>query len=377
VAKSNKKLKFDIEGWAKETKGTREAEPGEIRVLKDEIKSLTKRLSKRLSGESLIIDAARQAYEDPPNLVIPKKPRISRRKTGEIEIAALHVSDTQVGKVTDTYNSTVADERLQLLVDKVCHITDIRRTAAKIEEIRVYFGGDMVEGEDIFPHQAHQIDQGVFEQSVKTAPSALARAILKLLAHFRKVKIVAVPGNHGRNGPKSTRSNPKTNWDNVCYEILKLMLLGPEGAPRRFPEDRLEIEISDSFWAVDHIFDWGNLLVHGDQITGGFAGFPWYGTAKKAWGWIDAIPTPWDYLWFGHFHTYASAVLNHRTFLANGTTESDNDYAQAQLAAAGFPCQRLTFYTEEMGLISDNQVFLTAEGERLPQKLRAMKWLDQ
>jgi hypothetical protein len=63
-------------------------------------------------------------------------------------------------------------------------------------------------------------------------------------------------------------------------------------------------------------------------------------------------------------------VLNHRILLANGTTESDNDYAQEQLAACGHPCQRLAFFNAKHGLIADHQVFLA---ERLPQRKRALK----
>jgi hypothetical protein len=200
--------------------------------------------------------------------------------------------------------------------------------------------------------------------------------ILGLLEDFPKVKVCCVAGNHGRNGPKGGRSNPKTNWDLVCYNVLKLMLMGVEGTDHHKKiSRRLEFEIAeDTFYVVDRVYDWGNLIVHGDQITGGFAGFPWYGAGKKAWGWIDAIPEPWDYLWFGHFHTYASAVLNHRIFLANGTTESDNDYARARLAAAGLPCQRLVFFDKDHGLIADHQVFLTGENERLPNRLKNQEW---
>jgi len=77
----------------------------------------------------------------------------------------------------------------------------------------------------------------------------------------------------------------------------------------------------------------------------------------------------------GHFHTYAGPVmLNQRTLLANGTVESHNEYAAAELAAGGFPCQRLTYFDETYGLISDHQLFL--DNTRQPAKLRATAWLD-
>jgi hypothetical protein len=363
-----------ITDWARNAATANLPDSAEIRVLKKEIESLKRKLNGKVSGENLIIDAVRHCYETPVDLVIPQSPKLKSKRGADEEIAVLHISDTQIGKITSSYDSTIAELRLIELVRKTIQITEMRRSTANISEIRVYLGGDIVEGEDIFPHQAHLIDQSVFDQAIRAAPSMLARCILLLLENFPKVKVVCVPGNHGRNGNRGTRSHPKTNWDNVCYAVTNLMLSGTKDTPAEWA-DRLEfIEPyqAGDWYAVDRVFEWGNLIVHGDQITGGFAGFPWYGAAKKAWGWIDSIPEPWDYLWFGHFHTYAEGTLNYRTFLANGTTESDNTYAQEQLAAAGWPCQRLSFFNSRYGLIANNPIYLTSPDERRPAKDRGV-----
>jgi hypothetical protein len=343
----------------------------EVSQLRTEINRLNKELSKARAGETILAEAVKAVFKTPPALKVPKLPKKDRRSKPE-ETAVLHISDIQLGKITDTYNSQVAHDRLMMLANKTIQITQIRKTGAKIENLRLYLGGDLVEGEEIFPTQAHKIDQSVFDQAVRALPEALAKVILRLLEEFRTIHIVTVPGNHGRQGSRATRANPRTNWDNVAHDVLKLWLLGPDDHPRL--RDRVTMNVSESFWAVDRVYGWGNLLVHGDQIGGGFAGFPWYGTAKKAWGWIDSIPDPWDYLWFGHFHTWATATLNHRIFLANGTVESDNEFAQANLAAAGHPCQRLSFFNEQHGLISDHAVYLGEAGKRVPQRDRWEAW---
>lgn len=342
----------------------------EVNQLRTEINRLNKQLAKSRAGEAILAEAVKAVFKTPPDLNVPKTPRKDKRDKPE-ETAVLHVSDIQLGKITETYNTQVACDRLMLLADKTIAITKTRKSSAKIENLRLYLGGDLVEGEEIFATQAHQIDQSVFDQAVRSLPEILSRMTLKLLEEFRNIHIVTVPGNHGRQGPRSTRANPRTNWDNVVHDVLKLWLLGPDDHPRL--RDRVTMDVSESFWAVDRVYGWGNLMVHGDQIGGGFAGFPWYGTAKKAWGWIDSIPQPWDYLWFGHFHTPATATLNHRIFLANGTVESDNTFAQANLAAAGYPCQRLTFFNKDHGLISNHLVYLDG-GKRIPQKQRWEAW---
>jgi hypothetical protein len=93
-------------------------------------------------------------------------------------------------------------------------------------------------------------------------------------------------------------------------------------------------------------------------------------TAKKAWGWIDSIPEEWDYLYFGHWHQDACAMLNHRTFFATASPESGNVFAQEQMAAAGFPSQRLQFFDRDHGVIANHQIFLCEPRERLPQRIR-------
>lgn len=344
----------------------KETESAALRTLRTEIELLRNKLQRHRTGQELIAEIVRDVYREPPDLWLPKRPVVDPRKSAPVEHAVLHCSDTQIGKTTASYNCEVAARRLMALAEKVIRITETRRSYAKVDVIHVLLGGDMVEGEDVFPSQAHQIDVGVFDQAVRSAPSALCKMLLRLAEYFPHVSVSCVPGNHGRNGGKHTRSNPRTNWDNVCYDVLKLML--ESGKVSEFLRNRIRFQASETFYAIERVFGWGLLMVHGDQITGGFAGFPWYGAAKRAWGWIDSIPAPWDYLLFGHFHTYAEAVLNHRTFMANGTTESDNDYARASLSAAGFPCQRLCFFTASHGRVSDHQVFLSED--RYPQSAK-------
>lgn len=328
----------------------------EIKLLLQEIKKLKKRDEKLQGSRALINDAVRECFKRPLDLIMPAEPKELGK--GKEEVAVLHISDVQYGKTTADYDSVTANRRLQLLAQKAVRITDVRRNGSKIEEIRVYLGGDIVEGELIFPHQAHEIDQSVFDQAVRGAPSALVSVVLYLLKHFKRVHIVSVPGNHGRPASKSAGSSKRTNWDNVVYDILRIMLLGTEEYPHKDIAKRLTMNVSETWYAVDDVLGWGNLLIHGDQVTGGFAGFPWYGVGRRASGWIDSIPESWTYLWLGHFHTYAMATLNHRIMLANGTTESSNTFAQANLAASGFPCQRLAFFNAANGLVADHQVFL-------------------
>lgn len=287
-----------------------------------------------------------------PDLRVPGFPQKTKSSGGKPEIAVLHLSDVQWGKVTSSYNSNVARKRLFELAVHVGKVVEARRSNAKIEELRLYLGGDIVEGENIFPGQKHLIDCPVHAQAIHGAAPAIARLILRLLPHFPIISVESVRGNHG----KDDKASP-TNWDEICYEIVKHLLLG--GADL-FPErkkllSRVKFGPIGHWYRVDKIFNWGNLLIHGNQISGSLGG---NGFKTKIAGWIDAIPEPWDYLWLGHFHQMSSWVVNKRTVKVNGTTESDNEYAQEDFAAVGEPSQRLAFFNEKYGLIADYTIYL-------------------
>ena len=287
-----------------------------------------------------------------PDLRCPGYPP-KQRSTKDWEIPILHVSDTQWGKRTRTYNSDVARKRMFDLALHAGKVIDARKSFARIEEARLYLGGDIVEGQDVFKGQAHHIDSTVQAQAIHGASSALARLALRVLSHVRKLHVVVVGGNHGDTVDETV------NWDEVCYEVMKRDLLGgadlyPE---RKKVMQRITFAPIGPWYHVDKVFGWGNLIVHGHQFKGSFIGS---GFKNKVSGWIDAIPEPWDYIWFGHYHTLGMGVMNRRIYLANGTTESDNDWAQEHCAATGHPVQRLATFNEKYGLVSDYPLYLNA-----------------
>jgi hypothetical protein len=101
------------------------------------------------------------------------------------------------------------------------------------------------------------------------------------------------------------------------------------------------------------------MLFHGDQVKGGFGGFPWYGFAKKVMGWRVSGEIPeFNYAISGHFHTPVRMYLNGLTLWGNGSTESSNTYALESLAASGDPCQWLLFCHPENGVTAEYLVHL-------------------
>jgi hypothetical protein len=323
-------------------------EPPAVRELRKANKQLRDKLTSAGAQAELIMHAVRDALAEYETPIIPPPPK--RKPKRETEAAVLHLSDTQFGKITKTYDSEIASARVAEYGERALRCIEAHRHYANVDEIHLYLGGDMVEGEQIFPGQAHLIDQPVIDQAVATCPNALASLVLRLAAEVDRVRVVCVAGNHGRPASPHAGSHPKTNWDRVCYEATKMMV---------GKQPRVSWVIPDDFYAVNAVMGHHHLMVHGHQIRGGFAGFPFYGVGKKMGGWIDSIEEEWSHLYFGHFHTYVSGSINGRFYFCNGTTESDNDYAREELAASGSPVQRLQFWNREHGLVADRPIYLT------------------
>jgi hypothetical protein len=346
----------NVADWAKDLSTLEDKHP-EVGELQKALKKAQKIIAERETNNSILIDILKTIYKTPPTFVFPPSPKLKLSKGGD-EVAVLHISDTQIGKDSPSYNTKIASDRLLLLAEKTVRITEIRRAGSDIDEILVLLGGDIVEGEEIFSSQPYEIDSDVLTQAVKTAPAAIVNVLLYLLANFKKVRVSCCRGNHGRVG-KGTGS-PKTNWDTVCYHITKYMLESAAQAQGINLKNRLEFKIEDDkFYTVDKVCGWGVLMVHGHQIRGSGGVFPISGATRKVFGWIDSIEENFNYMYLGHFHTAAMVHLNNRVILFNGTTESSNAYAQEELAATGYPCQRLSFFNKEHGLISDNIIYLS------------------
>lgn len=321
---------------------------------------------------SSVLEAS-QAYTVKP-LTAYKTPKKTK---GTEEIAVLDIGDWQLGKVTPTYNSAVCADRVKVLGEKVKSIIEIQRADHPVNELHIRALGDIVEGEGIFATQAHVIDSSMYRQ-VFDAVTILTNLILDMLEVVKKVHFVGVIGNHGQVRLAGGASDPETNIDRLVYKATQMILMGPDRNPNEEVRRRVTWNIPEgkgesNWYAVDRIFSWGHLLCHGDQIRGGFAGFPFYGTAKKAWGWIDAIDEPWDELHFGHWHTPTMQTLNLRRAICNGSTEDSNTYAQEQLSAVGTPTQYLAFVHPKLHVTSQYWLDL-AEAGREPSLVRGARW---
>lgn len=328
--------------------------------LRDVISRLTRQIEKeKFKKEELIQAVYTAAYDASSGLIIPDvpKPKLTPKNTEETAIIVF--SDLQLAKITKTYGTDVAEQRVKLYAEKIRTITEVQRHDHSVKKARVYLLGDIIEGELIFSHQPWQVDASLFRQVTVDGPRILISFIRTMLSIFEEVHVIGVPGNHGRISESfKSRNNPETNMDRMLYQIVKDRLA--DSGQKRLTWN-IAWEKNESGWyVVDTPYDNHSfMLFHGNQIKGSAFGFPWYSTSKRIPSWAaGAIPEPFQYTIFGHFHQATRLTLNHITVWCNGTFESDNEFAREVLAAAGRPTQLLMFLSPKHGVTAEYWVRL-------------------
>ena len=316
-------------------------------------------LQKAKATSAEIVEAVYQAVSDnlkALDLSSTPRPRPDRRK-GSDETAIITFSDLQLGQVTSSYNSEIAEQRVQLYADKIIRLTELQRASHPIRRAKLYMIGDLIEGELIVPSHPHQVDSSVYAQVALNGPRILVNFIQRLLEEFDGVDIVSVPGNHGEVGGASRKQyNPETNFDRMLSVIVKQMF-------EASGEKRLTWNIPDgygrtSWYAVDYVGDVGVLLWHGHQArrTSSSSHLPFY---KLVMGWRSgAIPEPFSVSICGHHHTPTFLTMNSVQHYINGTFASDSEYAVERLAANSKAAQWLLFAAPGRGVTASYLVTL-------------------
>jgi hypothetical protein len=312
-------------------------------------------LDKAKASKEELVAAVYQAAKDAACAVsplpVPAPPKDKRKADPEAAICLL--ADWQYGKVTPgPYNSQICAERLRKYAAKVVRLIELQRTHHPVTEAHILLLGDLLEGELIFPGQAHRIDASLYRQLFDGA-DVLAQLVRTIVASVERVKVVGCIGNHGAIGGKGRREmHPESNADAMMYNIARLSCQDPR-------IDWQETLVTDerAWYATDDIMGKRWLIFHGDQIKGASLGYPWYGYGKKLLGYYSAVQQ-FDYSASGHWHVPVRMTLNSITHWGAGSTESGNTYAQEYMASGSQQPSQWLLFQGEHGVTSEYLVRL-------------------
>lgn len=359
-----------------------------VKMLLQENRHLRSQIAKTSTKTDIVVGQIKDYFDGTEVKVsVPSRPAKDTRNK-RVEIPILCLGDWHFGYYYPhgdyAYDFAIAHRRVHNAVDKFLSTADDRRTSAKIEELRLYLIGDMVEGENMRQGHAHSVEAPVITQALKWAPETLAECLFKLMGSFRKIKIVAVPGNHGRNGPPRSDAHPATNWDRVCYETTRLIVNAGIAQNAKssanvcelewdLPSDRYESASGDDWFAIDYVFNWCNCLLHGEDLQGkSWGGIPFYGIERMVRRYADIVADPIDFMYMGHIHVDASIPSNFREVYVNGAVESSSTFVRKSLMSGSAPSQSAVFYSPEHGPISRHKFHLH---EHMPTGQRTIRAL--
>jgi hypothetical protein len=321
-----------------------DAETPELAALREANQRLTRQLIEAQARTNILVDTVyRAAYDAAVTIGHPPKvpkPLKARTTTLDPHHALIHTTDWQGGKRTVDYDLEVLERRLRQMMDKVATLT--QRHGHPVPEATILFGGDDIEGVNIFPTQPFEIHAGLYEQVF--AVVRLKRMVVDhALSIYDRVTVRRKWGNHGRIG----RFGELPDTDN-------LDLMADAFAAEAYRDDpRVEWHTANLDYVQQfHIGNYHAALLHGNEFYKSFS-------AQRITQKVTAWQTIYGFgdVYMGHFHrSDVYGLPNGTKVYMTGSPESSNSYAADMLAAQSKPSQRLHFIDPQAGRVQSEHV---------------------
>ena len=233
-------------------------------------------------------------------------------------------SDWHVGKVIKTrsgkhiYDSTIAINRIVNEIPEQFEDYISNRVSSKnIEEIVIFFAGDVVDNDIIYPGQRLHVDNGVavqFRDAINAIDTMIRKFRVAADKHIAKnipIRVECITGNHGRAGKDS--ETPICSWDTAAYAALDLTM-------RASGTKNIEIGYSLEDQRVTNVRGLRALMIHHLPPTTQTPG------AKKKFGGLYEI-FDYDFCVYGDLHHWGVGCWQGKPCIMNGSLCGYDDYA--------------------------------------------------
>lgn len=306
-------------------------------------------------------------YQMPEYAVTPSSGRSQ-------SVIGCYFSDVHMGEVIaadeihgiNQFNSDICRQRMRRYVNAACNIG--LRWSSDTDCVGAYLGlgGDLISG-DIHEELRMTNDLTAHEQ-VQAMVEEVGAAIRHLKEAFGRVHVTCVPGNHGRNTPKSTAKL----YSRLSYD----MMIGAM-VQREFENDpRVTFQMSAAKDQVTPIFGRNVLNTHGDKMgTGGGQGFagpmlPIVRGTKKIQAQYASMGVKLDTILHGHYHISG----NPNNVLSNGSVPGYSEYADDLRVVVEPPQQNLFLMHSRWGLRERMPIQLEEPAQPVKPRVRVPAW---
>ena len=236
---------------------------------------------------------------------------------------ALLISDIHYGNTTDNvlnyYNTDVAKERIQQLLDKTIYYCSLHR----VQTLYINLLGDLIAGSI---HTGVRIEQeeDVISQIINIS-EILSNFISEISKYVTNVKVVCIQGNHGRTMSNLKENLNQENYERLIYEYIKLRLPNLSMVNNGFED-----------WATYEIDNRKIFVEHGDKTK-------IEQIKQKAINLLGYVP---DDIFVGHYHRMEMIDDNNTDVIINGSILSTDSYAMNHRLTAK-PHQVLRIYNQD------------------------------
>lgn len=316
--------------------------------LQHQLENVTKELDAAQKALRFI-ESTQSAALEPPQWLSPAKPKDSNATL------ALLLSDTHFDEVVNpdeihglnAYNREIATMRLHKWGTNVVKLSRHYLAGIKYDGVVLMLGGDTFSG-DIHEELAETNEDSMLGSLLYWSEQICASVDL-LQREFRKVHVVAVPGNHGRTTRKPrAKMRAKTNFDWLLAKMVERQFAGNK---------QVTFQVPESADCLFHIYGRGHLLTHGDQARGGGGiGGIWPPImrlrAQKMQRYM-ATGGSFNTLWMGHWHQ----LIQTPGMIVNGSLKGADEYSVVMGFSYEEPQQAFSVVAPDKGIVWQAPVF--------------------
>jgi len=241
----------------------------------------------------------------------------------------------------EKYDFNVALCRAETLVDRTLEWV-FNMKNYEFTDLWLLYLGDHVSGE-IHGAEKESFFRNMIRNSLAVG-QLNALLIRDLASFFQNVHVVCVPGNHGRRTQKKDYYNPRSNWDYLVFETMRLQCSKLEN---------INFEIPNSYSANVIINGHGVNINHGDEIKS-YASLPWYGIERRTRRLLalnSSFGKNISYFFMGHFHNATTiSTVNNGESIVNGAWVGTDPYAYNKMAVYNIPKQYIFGMSDKHGI---------------------------
>jgi len=284
-----------------------------------------------------------------PVWLAPDKPK-SSAATIKVILSDTHFDEVVNPDEVDglnAYDRTIAEQRLERWAQNIIKVSRHYLSGMKYDGLVLSLGGDIFSGD--IHEELKETNADTILGSLLHWSEQIAAAISLLHDEFKNIHVVSVVGNHGRTTRKPrAKLRAKTNFDWLLAKMLERHYAGI---------DSVSFQIPDGADALIKIYEYGHLLTHGDQASGGGGiGGVWPPImrlrARKAQRYL-AMNENFSTMWCGHWHQ----LVQTPGLIVNGSLKGWDEYAAVNNFPYEQPQQAFAIVTPDNGITIQAPIF--------------------